>query len=61
MRVTRQIEQRVSVQLLDGEEVVAQHTERYARPGEMVTLKIPQKAYDAVNRAESLTVRVVEK
>ena len=30
-------------------------------PSEMVTLKIPQQAYDAVNRAESLTVRVVEK
>ncbi len=61
MRVTRPIEQRVSVQLLDDGEVIAQHTERYARPGEMVTLRIPQKTYDAVNRAESLTVRVVEK
>jgi len=61
MRVTRPIEQRVSVQLLDGEDVITQHTERYARPGEMVTLKVSQKAYDAVNRAESLTVRVVEK
>jgi len=61
MRVTRPIEQRVSVELMDGTEVVARQGARYARPGEMVTLKVPQKAYDAVNKAESLSVRVVER
>jgi len=61
MRVTRPIEERVSVELLDGTEVVARQGARYARPGEMVTLKVPQKAYDAVNKAESLSVRVVER
>ena len=61
MRVSRPIEQRVSVELVDGDEVLARQTERYARPGEMVTLNVPQKAYDAVNRAESLKVRVVER
>jgi hypothetical protein len=61
MRVSRPIEQRVSVELVDGDDVLARQTERYARPGEMVTLNVPQKAYDAVNRAESLKVRVVER
>jgi NADPH-dependent 2,4-dienoyl-CoA reductase/sulfur reductase-like enzyme len=61
MRVTRPIEERVSVELMDGTEVVARQGARYARPGEMVTLKVPQKAYDAVNKAESLSVRVVER
>jgi NADPH-dependent 2,4-dienoyl-CoA reductase/sulfur reductase-like enzyme len=61
MRVTRPIEQRVFVELADGDEVLARQSERYARPGEMVTLKVPQKAYDAINRAESLEARVVER
>jgi hypothetical protein len=61
MRVTRPIEERVSVELMDGTEVVTREGARYARPGEMVTLKVPQKAYDAVNKAESLSVRVVER
>lgn len=61
MRVTRPMETRVSVELVDGTEVVARQGARYARPGEMVTLKVPQKAYDAVNKAERLTVRVVER
>jgi hypothetical protein len=61
MRVTRPIEQRVSVELVDGQEVVARQGARYARPGEMVTLNVPQKAYDAVNKAERLSVRVRER
>ncbi|MBU0493127.1 MAG: NAD(P)/FAD-dependent oxidoreductase [Chloroflexi bacterium] len=60
MRVTRPIEQRVSVQLTDGREVIVQHRERYVRPGEMVTLKVPATAYDTVRRTDELTVRVVE-
>ncbi len=61
MRVTRPMEKRVSVELLSGTEVVARQGARYARPGEMVTLTVPQKAYDAVNRADRLSVRVVER
>jgi len=62
MRVTRPIEQRVSVELVNGqEEVVARQGARYARPGEMVTLDVPQKACDAVNKADRLRVRVRER
>ena len=51
----------VSVELMDGHEVVAKQGARYARPGEMVTLQVPQKAYDAVNKADRLSVRVRER
>ena len=61
MRVTRPIEQGVSVELVDGPEVVARQRAPYARPGEMVTLTVPQQAYDAVNRADRVSVRVVER
>lgn len=61
MRVIQPIEARVSVELMDGSEVIARQGARYARPGEMVTLNVPQKAYDAVNKAERLSVRVVER
>jgi NADPH-dependent 2,4-dienoyl-CoA reductase/sulfur reductase-like enzyme len=59
MRVIQPIEGKVWVQVLDGEELVTRKGQRYARPGEMVTIKIPQKAYDAVQQADTLTVRVV--
>ena len=59
MRVTRPIEQGVSVELVDGPEVVARQRAPYARPGEMVTLTVPQQAYDAVSKADRLSVRVV--
>jgi len=59
MRVIKPIEQKVWVEVLDGEELVTRKGERYARPGEMVTIKLPQKAYDAVQKSDQLTVRVV--
>ncbi|UCC77361.1 MAG: FAD-dependent oxidoreductase [Anaerolineales bacterium] len=59
MRVVNPIEQKVWVQVMDGEDLVARKGQRYARPGEMVTVKIPQNAYDAVQKADALTVNVV--
>ena len=61
MRVSRPIEDRVWVEILDGEYLVTRKGLRYARPGEMVTVDIPQKAYDAVQKADTLTVRVVRR
>jgi len=61
MRVIRPIEEQVWVEVRDGEELVTRKGQRYVRPGEMVTLNIPQEAYDAVQRAETLTVRVVRR
>lgn len=59
MRVIRPIEDKVWIQVLDGEDVVMRKGQRYARPGEMVTVKMRQKDYDAVQKADTLTVRVV--
>ncbi len=59
MRVIQPIEDKVWVEVLDGEKLVTRKGQRYARPGEMVTVDIPQKAYDAVQKADTLTVRVV--
>jgi NADPH-dependent 2,4-dienoyl-CoA reductase/sulfur reductase-like enzyme len=59
MRVIAPVEGKVWVQVMDGEDLVARKGQRYARPGEMVSIKIPQKAYDAVQKADTLTVRVV--
>jgi NADPH-dependent 2,4-dienoyl-CoA reductase/sulfur reductase-like enzyme len=61
MRVTRPIEEPVWVEARDGDTLVARHAERYARPGEMVSLELPQKAYDAVRRAGTLTVQVIKR
>ena len=59
MRVVRPIEGKVSVEVLDGANLVTRKAQRYARPGEMVTVEIPQKAYDAVQKADVLSVRVI--
>jgi thioredoxin reductase len=59
MRVIQPIEDKVWVEVKDGDEMVARKGQRYARPGEMVDIKIPQKAYDAVQKADTLTVNVV--
>jgi len=61
MRVVRPMEQKVWVEVLNGDELVARKAERYVRPGEMVTLELPQSAYDTVRRAEALSVRVVRR
>jgi len=61
MRVIQPIEGKVWVEVLDGEELVTRRGQRYVRPGEMVTVDIPQKAYDAVQKADTLTVRVVQR
>ncbi len=58
MRVTRPMEQPVVVEARDGETLVARKRERYARPGEMVMLKLRRRAYDKVRRASKLTISV---
>lgn len=61
MRVVRPMEEKVWVEIMDGQNLVARKGQRYARPGEMVTVDLPQKAYDAVQKADHLTVRVVKR
>jgi NADPH-dependent 2,4-dienoyl-CoA reductase/sulfur reductase-like enzyme len=59
MRASTPIEERVLVTVEDqGGEVVAKKAAAYARPGEILTLAIKPQAYDAVQKATSLTVNV---
>ena len=59
MRAIVPIEARVLVTVEDQNgEVVAKKGEAYARPGEILTLAITPKAYEAVQKASSLTVNV---
>ncbi|MCX6062720.1 MAG: FAD-dependent oxidoreductase [Caldiserica bacterium] len=61
MRVTLPIEEPVWVEVMNGEERVTRKAELYVRPGEMVNIDIPQSAYDTVQRASELSVRVVRR
>jgi len=59
MRVITPIEERVLVTVEDQNgEVVAKKAEAYARPGEILSLAIKPKAFDAVQNAMKLTVNV---
>ena len=59
MRVIVPIEERVLVTVEDQNgEVVAKKGEPYARPGEIITLAIQPKAYEAVQKSTALTVNV---
>ena len=61
MRVLRPMEEPVWVEARAGDETIARHAERYARPGEMLSIDLPQKAYDAVRRAETIAVHVAKR
>ncbi|MGC9397957.1 MAG: FAD-dependent oxidoreductase [Anaerolineae bacterium] len=58
-RVTQPLEQPVRIRVEDGDELVARGAARYARPGEMMEIKLRERHYDAVRKAEKLTVSVV--
>ncbi len=61
LRVKTPMEDMVNVEVRKGDNLVARKVERYARPGEMVTVVIPQKAYDEVRSAEALTIAIVKR
>jgi NADPH-dependent 2,4-dienoyl-CoA reductase/sulfur reductase-like enzyme len=59
MRAITPIEERVLVTVEDQDgNVVAKRGSAYARPGEILTLAIKPRAYDAIQKATSLTVNV---
>ncbi|BAL81564.1 NAD(P)/FAD-dependent oxidoreductase [Caldisericum exile] len=58
MRVVKPIEEKVWVEVSDGQNLITRKLERYVRPAEMVTLTIPQKAYDDVRKTKELIVSV---
>ncbi|MCI4463063.1 MAG: FAD-dependent oxidoreductase [Caldisericum sp.] len=58
MRVIKPLEEKVWVELSDGKNLITRKLERYVRPGEMVILTVPQKAYDDVKKAKELIVSI---
>ena len=59
MRAVTPIEERVLVTVEDQDgEVVAKKVEPYARPGEIISLAIKPKSFEAVQKAVKLTVNV---
>ena len=58
MRVIKPLEEKVWVELSDGKNLITRKLERYVRPGEMVILTVPQKAYDEVKKAKELIVSI---
>jgi len=58
MRVTQPIEEAVRIQVHDGERLITQRGDRYARPGEMVNVSLRQRDYDKVLAAKELRVSV---
>ena len=61
LRVKQPVENPVWVEVRKAANLVARKGERYARPGEMITVALPVKAYDEVRTAEELTVAVVKR
>jgi NADPH-dependent 2,4-dienoyl-CoA reductase/sulfur reductase-like enzyme len=61
LRVKTPIEKPVWVEVRNRDNLVTRKGELYARPGEIITLEIPARAYDEVQLAEELTVAVVQR
>jgi hypothetical protein len=59
MRVTQPIEEAVQVRITDGDALIAKKRDRYARPGEMISLKLRGRDYDAIRDAKELKVSVL--
>jgi NADPH-dependent 2,4-dienoyl-CoA reductase/sulfur reductase-like enzyme len=58
LRVQAPIEEAVWADVCDGDNRIYRRGERYARPGEMLTVHLPERAYPEVRRAETLRVHV---
>jgi len=60
-RVITPIENPVWVEVRDGGRLITRKAEPYVRPGEMVSIPLPVRVYDDVQKAESLSVAVVRR
>jgi NADPH-dependent 2,4-dienoyl-CoA reductase/sulfur reductase-like enzyme len=59
LRVSSPLEKPVWIELLDGDRRVFRRGERYARPGEMLTVNLPPRVHAELVSAQTLAVRVV--
>ena len=60
-RVKIPIESPVWIEVRKGDHLITRKAEPYARPGEMITITLPQKAYDELIDAHELIVDVVKR
>jgi len=58
LRVTKPIEERVMIEVHDGNHQIARRAARYARPGEMNSIMLKAKHFADVEKASSITVDV---
>ncbi|MGB8252900.1 MAG: FAD-dependent oxidoreductase [Anaerolineaceae bacterium] len=61
LRVTQPLEELVWIEISDGENSITRKGAPYARPGEIITLTIPQRACDQVAKADMLRVDVTRR
>jgi len=60
-RVKQPVEEPVWVEVHSENNLITRKSERYVRPGEMVTIVLTPRHYEEVERAASLTVSIVER
>jgi uncharacterized cupredoxin-like copper-binding protein len=61
LRVSQPIEAPVRVVVRAGEKEITRKNEMYARPGEMISINLQEKHYDALLQADELVVDIVER
>ena len=61
LRVRQPIEAPVWIEVRSKEHLVTRKGALYARPGEIITLEVPLRAYDEVNSAEEISIAVVKR
>lgn len=59
MRVTTPLEHKVEIIVRNGEKEVTRKRLPYARPGEMVSVSLPQSVYDFVQQADEITIEIL--
>lgn len=59
LRVTKPIEAPVWIEVRAGSHLIQRKAEPYARPGEMVTIRLMPKHFDSIDKATDLAIAVV--
>jgi hypothetical protein len=59
LRVTKPIEAPVWIEVRAGGHLIQRKAEPYARPGEMVTIRLMPKHFDSIDKATDLAITVV--
>ena len=61
LRVRQPIEKPARVIVRSGDQEITRKTEMYARPGEMITIKLKPKDYGLIDQTKNIVVDVVER